>query len=438
MLENYHQQLLENTIKLVKIPSVYTEGESHPLGNANFKCAEEVVKLMDSLGFKTYMDPEGYYVYAEVGEGELFGVLGHMDVVPAHESEGWVTPPFDPKVIDGVLYGRGVQDDKGPTLASIYAVKALMDEGYEFKYKIRFIFGFNEETDWKCINKYKENEEAPVIGFTPDSAFPVVYAEKGLMQFVFTKEEKVTYKVEGGSSFNAVPSKASCKNEEAIRTELINLGYAYMIEDDKIVVQGKSAHAKNPWKGDSAIYKLCETLEKAGVTDDTVKFVNEHLSGKDRFEGFTTLDLSDFSGPVSINLGQLFLNEDGARLNLDIRHPVTVKPEEIVNILNRVGNEHGYTVTEKEIMAPIYLPLDSEFISSMIETYREVTGDNEAEPMISGGATYARAFENCVAFGPNFQHIPSSEHMPNEGIKVEQLNQVLEIYYRFIKKFCVK
>ncbi len=438
MLENYKQPLLDNLFNLVSIPSVLTLGESHPLGDANYKCATEIVKLMDSLGFKTYMDPEGYYAYAEIGEGDIFGILGHLDVVPAEESEGWITPPFEPKIIDGAVYGRGVQDDKGPTLASVFAVKALMDEGYKFKYKMRFIFGFNEETNWECITKYKANEEAPTIGFTPDSGFPVVYAEKGLVQYVVTKKTKSNVTITGGSSFNAVPSKATTKASDELIAELTKLGYEFEVDGDNVVVKGKSAHAKNPWKGDSAVYKLCTALENIGVSEDAVKLVNTHFNEKHEFEGFSSEDLSDFSGPVSINLGQIFVTEDEIKLHIDVRHPVTLETVKIDDIITNVCGESGFNVEKASSEKAVYLPLDSELISNMIATYQEVTGDLESKPIISGGATYARAFDNCVAFGPNFPNKPATEHMPNENIPVDQLMKTLEIYYKFIKKVCVK
>ncbi len=438
MLENYKQPLLDNLFNLVSIPSIYKEGESHPLGDANYKCATEIVKLMESLGFKTYMDPEGYYAYAEVGEGDIFGILGHLDVVPAEENEGWITPPFEPKIINGAVYGRGVQDDKGPTLASIFAVKALMDEGHEFKYKMRFIFGFNEESSWKCIKKYKANEDAPTIGFTPDSSFPVVYAEKGLVQYTVTKKVKSSVLFTGGMSFNAVPSKATTKVNDKLVDELTKLGFEFEVDGDNVVVKGKSAHAKNPWKGDSAIYKLCTALGNIGVNEEAVNFVNNHFNEKHIFEGFTSEDLSDFSGPASINLGQIFVTEDEIKLHVDVRHPVTLERTKIDEIITKVCNESGFEVKIGSNEKPIYLPLESELISNMVSTYQEVTGDLESKPIISGGATYARAFDNCVAFGPNFPNRPSTEHMPNENIPVEQLMQTLEIYYKFIKKVCVR
>lgn len=438
MLENYKEPLIENLINLVKIPSVLALGESKPLGDANYKCATEIVKLMESLGFTTYLDPDGYYAYAEIGEGDIFGVLGHLDVVPAEEDEGWVTPPFEPKIIDGAIYGRGVQDDKGPTLASIYAVKALMEEGYDFKYKMRFIFGFNEENNWECITKYQEKEQAPSIGFTPDSSFPVVYAEKGLLQFVITKKVKSNTLFTGGNSFNAVPSKATIKATDELKAELDKLGFDYDLDGETLVVKGKSAHAKNPWKGDSAIYKLCTALENIGLNEEAVTFVNKFLNEKHKFEGFSSEDLSDFSGPVSINLGQIFVTEDEIKLHIDVRHPVTMESDKIGEILSDVCGKVDFKVEEVDRIKAIYLPLDSELISNMISTYQEVTGDLESEPIISGGATYARAFDNCVAFGPNYPNMPSTEHMPNENIRIDMLMQTMEIYYKFLKKVCTK
>ncbi len=95
----------------------------------------------------------------------MLGILGHLDVVPPGKLEDWEHDPFDPFEKDGMLYGRGTQDDKGPLLASLFAVKALMDAGVKFNKRVRFIFGTDEETLWRCINRYNEKEEIPVHGF---------------------------------------------------------------------------------------------------------------------------------------------------------------------------------------------------------------------------------------------------------------------------------
>ena len=82
-----------------------------------------------------------------------------MDVVPAGDLKDWQTPPFEATIVGDYLVGRGVQDDKGPSLAALYAVKSLLDDGIQFTKRIRFIFGTDEETLWHCMNRYNQIEE---------------------------------------------------------------------------------------------------------------------------------------------------------------------------------------------------------------------------------------------------------------------------------------
>ena len=54
-------------------------------------------------------------------------------------------------------------------------MKAVMDN-CKINKRVRLILGLNEENDWKCINYYKQHEESPTIGFSPDADFPCIYA----------------------------------------------------------------------------------------------------------------------------------------------------------------------------------------------------------------------------------------------------------------------
>ena len=179
-------------IELVRIPSVCDEGGGgYPFGEAIDQALRKALQIAGELGFRTQYGEGGYYGYAEIGEGtEMLGILGHLDVVPPGKLKDWDRDPFDPVEKDGMLYGRGTQDDKGPMLASLFAVKALMDAGVKFNKRVRFIFGTDEETLWRCINRYKENEEMPGMGFSPDSRFPVTYAEKGLLQLQSGRQQR--------------------------------------------------------------------------------------------------------------------------------------------------------------------------------------------------------------------------------------------------------
>ena len=219
-MEKYTDAIVADLCELIKIPSVYADSDKYLFGENIDKCLDQALKMMENLGFKTFKAEDGAYGYAEIGEGEMLAVLGHLDVVNARKEDGWDTDPFDPQVIDGVLYGRGVQDDKGPIVISAYALKALLDEGYKLKRRVRFIFGLDEETLWRSISKYTEREEAPAMGFSPDAAFPLTYAEKGLLQMYVKGNTPSVINYKGGDSFNAVSPIASCAYDEKIESAL--------------------------------------------------------------------------------------------------------------------------------------------------------------------------------------------------------------------------
>ena len=205
------EHLLKEAVKaLVSIPSVIAEGQDgYPFGKAIDDALHKALEIAADLGFRVVYDPQGYYGYAEIGAGEeMVGVLGHVDVVPAGSPEQWEYPPFSPAEQDGRLYGRGTQDDKGPTLAALFAAKALLEAGVPLNRRIRFIFGTDEENLWRCVRRYLQFEEIPTLGFTPDSRFPLTYAEKGLLQVVLEAANDTELRLSGGNAFNAVPDTA--------------------------------------------------------------------------------------------------------------------------------------------------------------------------------------------------------------------------------------
>ncbi len=104
------------------------------------------------------------------------------------------------------------------------------------------------------------------------------------------------------------------------------------------------------------------------------------------------------SGKLKLNVGKIDLGEV-ERISIDCRIPVTVPKEEITTRLSAAAAKYGLNYKEFDWLAPIYLPRDHFMIETLMKVYRQYSGDLLAEPISSGGATYARAFENCVAFG---------------------------------------
>ena len=186
-IENYKNEIIKTTQELIQIPSTHSNSDdpSKPFGENINKSLEYMLDLGNKLGFRT-KNIDGYCGYIEFGEGdELIGIIGHLDVVP--EGGNWTFPPFSGTISDNKIFGRGAIDDKGPVVSSLYAMKIVKDN-YKINKRVRLILGLNEERDWQCINYYKEHEELPTIGFSPDADFPCIYAEKSLLTCNLTSD----------------------------------------------------------------------------------------------------------------------------------------------------------------------------------------------------------------------------------------------------------
>lgn len=436
-LENNFSEFLNNLDRVVSIPSYYQEDSTkYPFGENIQKVLEEMIDICKELGFRTYIDSEGYYGYAEIGSGEkLVGVLGHLDVVPPGDLSKWENEPFKPVIKDGKYYGRGAQDDKGPTLVAIYALKTLLDCGFKLKYRVRFIFGTDEENLWRDMPKYVEKEEIPTVGFTPDSKFPLIYSEKGLLQCKLIAKNESGLVFKGGDAFNSVPSNIIVPKNEELMKVLLELNYEFKDKDEVIEIVGKSVHAQVAETGINAINRYMHALTKLGKETKSGKFITENLIGYDFAEPIFELVKDEHSGELKFNVGKIEFTEENEILMIDMRIPVTYDKEKIVETLSRKAKEYGFEYIQHDYLKSIYVPLDSELITTLMSAYQEITGDMESQPVASGGATYARAMNNCVAFGCVLPGSPKTEHQPNEYIILDDIKKAMKIYMKAFEKF---
>jgi len=418
----------EDLADLITIDSVLDGNGEEPFGKSIQDALETILEIAENLGFETTIDPKGYYGYAEIGEGEeLFGVLGHVDVVPAGDLNNWESDPFELTEKDGKLYGRGTADDKGPMLASMYALKAILNEGYELNQRVRFIFGTDEESLWRCMDAYTDREELPTMGFTPDSSFPLNYAEKGLIEYYLHAKEDSSIRLEGGGPLNAVPEQARVDYDEEVENALKELGYNYKHTENDLVVYGKAVHAMAADQGENAIVYAAEALHKAGKRNKMIDFIVNVLANPNG-EGIYGVVEDEASGKLMLTVGSVEFNDTSQKVGIDMRFPVSYSKEFIDDGLKEVGKEHQIEVEDYDYLPSVYLERDSDLIKSLMNAYQEVTGDMESEPKLSGGATYARAMDNIVAFGALLPGKEETEHQPNENIVIDDMKTAIEIY----------
>ena len=423
-------EFLTSLKTLISYPSVLNEGENGtPFGQAIQDVLEKTLEICRGLGLTTYLDPKGYYGYAEIGQGaELLAVLCHLDVVPSGDEADWQTPPFEATIKDGWIFGRGVQDDKGPSMAALYAVKSLLDSGVTFKKRVRFIFGTDEETLWRCMGRYNELEETATLGFAPDSSFPLTYAEKGLLQVKLHGPGSDQLELEAGAAFNVVPSKASYQGEllEQVVAGLQAASFDYEQNDQQVTVLGLPKHAKDAAEGVNAIVRLATVLQPLQA-HPALAFIAEAV-GEDATGGRLFGDISDEpSGKLSFNIASLTLNSEKSEIRIDIRIPVLADKDQLVAKLAEIAGRYQLDYEEFDYLAPLYVPKDSELVSTLMAIYQEKTGDT-SPAMSSGGATLARTMPNCVAFGALFPGAEQTEHQANERASLDDLYRAMDIY----------
>lgn len=431
-----HQKAAVDALKrLVEHPSSNTDpAPGAPFGQPIRDALDEMMQICSELGFKTYTDPDGNYGYAEVGEGEvIFGILGHMDVVPAGDADDWSHAPYCLTVENGVMYGRGVQDDKGPSIAALYAVKALMDAGVTFKERIRFIFGTDEETLWRGIAVYQQKEEPITHGIAPDSEFPVTYAEKGLQQSYFVGPGSSEFSLTMQNAFNAVPAKAQYNGPKLaeVKTALDDLEFDYETNENGVTVTGKSVHAMLAPQGTNAVLRLAMALDKV-FPDGPLGLIGRCF--KEDATGTNLVgDVADkASGHLTVNISNIEVNSEETRMQVDMRIPVTVDHDELIQKMTEKVAEYGYRYEDFDYLAPLYVPKDSELVEKLMTVYHEVTGDT-TEPQVSGGATYARTMNQCVAFGAMLPGVPDYMHQVDEQWELEKMFTAMDIYAAAIK-----
>lgn len=441
--DTHKSESLRTLKKLIAIPSVnVTNGNERafpPFGKGIDQALKQTLSVCEKMGMDTFYDPEGFYGFAEYGDGdETIGVLCHLDVVPEGDLDKWDTDPYEAVEREGVLYGRGTQDDKGPTVAALYAFKAVMAAEEVFNKKIRFIFGTDEETLWRCMKMYEAHEDFPDRGFVPDGTFPLTYAEKALLQVKLTGPGAKKMAIECGTSPNVVPDIAEyqCENTEQLSEILDKMDIPHEVEDQKITVIGRSVHASQAQDGKNAIALLAKGLV-GFQPHPAISFIGEKIGMETNGETLFGNVEDDITGELTLNVGKLSITDTYSEMTLDLRIPHSHEKEAIAERLKKAAEVYGLDYLEYDYLPSLYVPLESDLVQTLWTVYKDKTGDDSV-PVTSGGATYARAMPNMVAFGAHFPGSESLAHQENEGILLEEFYKSMDIYAEAIVRLCCR
>lgn len=438
-IQAQRENILRDIGRLVAVPSV--EGPAAPgapFGPGPRAALDEALAIAAELGLAPG-EGEGHIGWADVPGAEkekYLATITHLDVVP--EGNGWDADPFTLRVRDGWLLGRGVADDKGPSVLCLYALKFLKDEAGPLRYPVRALLGCNEETNMKDVAWYNAHEKPPVFCFTPDAEFPLCNGEKG--QFEADLLSPVLngdiLDFEGGVARNAVPDRASA----LIRAELAALPVAEGItleqEAGGVRVRGwgKSGHAAMPQGTVNAIGLVVDYLLANGIGSEAERAFLQLLHKLHSAWDGTGLGIQADDGlfdPLTVVGGVIRMENGALRQTVDCRFPTSTNGSVLEAALRKAAGDAG-VVCMDHVNEPFYIGVDAAPIQALMEAYCQVTGE-EAKPFTMGGGTYARHFPLAVSFGPENSNAVLPDfagpmHGANEGAKFEHLLAALKIY----------
>ena len=436
-------RLMESIAKQISFPSVEGPAEpGAPFGRPVAQALDHILRLGREMGFHV-QNHDGYVGTIEWGEGEILGVLSHVDVVPPGDMEAWTSDPFTLTERDGFLQGRGIADDKGPLLSCLYGMYALKKLGFVPGKRIRLIIGTNEETGWGCIQYYKEHLDAPAYSFSPDGMYTVVNREKGILSADFSKTiDEKTAVIQAGEAGNLVPANASAwlpvaaaEVERAIAAYAAPEGISLPTEPweagVRLVCKGRNAPSHSPAKGASAIIGILQVISRCEGAGSALRCACQELlellgpQPDGAAMGISCAD--DVSGPLTTNAGLLSLRDGSLRVKMDIRAPVTRSLDEIAEKAAAQFSARGYAEESRHLKYPLYVPADTSFIQTLCRVYEKVAGEPAVLSAIGGG-TYARAFPNCVCFGAVYPTEELTVHSPNERTTKKNIMQNTLMY----------
>lgn len=449
-----------------------------------------VPMLTEVIGFRTHVnDPEAHVaqkqwlmnVAKEMGfvsrdsgkiteielpgpeNAPILGLVIHGDVQLA-DPEGWTFDPFDGRVADGYVLGRGAADDKGPLIQTLLAMKALKESGLPRTHTIRLLVGSEEESSATEMGEYLQTHAPPDYSLVLDSEFPVVVGEKawdglGLTTPIVERPGVVkpyrVLSINAGLSPSIVPDRAEVElawtgesvNWDPLVAELeaakkklpegTRLAFESYGVTFRIVAYGKSAHAGvNIRGGRNALVALATALEgklPSGGVDDLLTFAR--IAGKDiHGTGLGITSNDPIWGRYDVNVATVkFVADDPKQVMLYInlrrtppRNGAESKKylEEFVAKFNEKQGS-ALTVDQKNSYfsdEPLIFDPNAKIVKRLMRVYEHATGE-KAKPAISGGGTYAKRLPNAIAFGMWFPGKPYPGHDVDEKISIADLHR---------------
>ena len=439
LAKNYESLAEKALVELVKCPSVYDPSslsEDAPYGKGVKSALTYIARLAKEYGFEVDTC-DGRATEIKCGTGDrLIGVYAHSDVVPA--SGKWSVDPFSGTIVEEKgkkkMISRGATDDKGPLIASLYAMKLLKDNRLVDGYTVRLVTGGDEERGSSCLAYYFDKLKKPHCdyGFTPDADFPLIYAEKGIYHGAIKGNLDLSpiIALDGGVATNAVCDRIliTLPADKALAKKLESEKLAEVSLLDKVmsvIFKGKSSHGSMPELGDNAGVKAFKILGEY-YKNETLSKIASVLSAPFG-ETFNGNEVSKELGKNTYNYG--LWKYDSFRkslsISVDFRFGEQAHPDDCLASLEKAL---GLKVEVESKSALLLFEKKSPLVSTLMKSYKRMTHKFFDKPIAIGGGTYAKEAKNCVAYGGATKEHEGNIHSPDEYLYLDDLYASIAIY----------
>ncbi len=352
----------------------------HSITPEDAGCQELMITRLEALGFQVerlrFEDVDNFW--ARRGNSTpLYAFAGHTDVVPTGPENQWQVPPFEPTIINGMLYGRGAADMKGSLAAMITAVEKFVDEHPDHNGSIGFLI--------------TSDEEGPSINGTVK-----------VIEHLEARGEKIEGCLVGE------PSSTKIVGDVIKNGRRGSLG-------GELIVHGVQGHVAYPHLADNPIHSIAPVLtELCAQTWD---------HGNDNFPptSFQVSNINGGTGATNVIPGEIKITFN-FRYSTETTHEQLQKRFETILKAHKINYSIKWTLSGLPFLTPNGALIDA--ICAAVKTVQGIDTKLSTSGGTSDGRFIAPTGAQVVELGP----LNATIHKIDECVKVDDLNKLSLMY----------
>ena len=450
-INNHMPDIVEDLTRICRIRSVaeVDAAQYPPFGRGCREVLEEMLRIGEENGFtvRSYDNYVGKISYNGKQEKESIGIWAHLDVV--EEGQDWDYEPYIPVVKNGYFIARGCQDNKSSAVLGLYVLKYMKEHNISLNHGLDLYLGTCEEQGMQDLDYFTGHYACPALSLVPDSGFPVCCGERGSFngELIFTGDwEKDLLDAVCDCGLYTIPDKAEVllAYSDTLWEKCSRLKPPLCAQKEgegiRITAQGVSAHASSPKEGKNALTILADAICGQGLADGGCRELFSMILDINRDPSGKALDVfceDALSGPICLTATQMKIQDGHPVIGFMAKYPVTCSEFPFEERAGKAARLRRFQLKTTRLDRANFFHPEHAAAKELTRTCQEIL-NNEDEPFVMSGGTYARKLPNAFAFGTGMKLPPPPSglfrsghgdyHQPDESIALERIQKALEIY----------